>query len=100
MSGYATIRLKLAGAEIDDPTVQRAFDEAFVSGYRERDLDLSCTGTFERIERTDDPIKEEPRGRRQACIVMAVFAGRGNVLNETKTGAFLSSGGWQADRHC
>jgi MFS family permease len=28
-------RSKLAGAEIDDLTVQRAFDEAFVSGYRD-----------------------------------------------------------------
>jgi MFS family permease len=30
-----TQRSKLAGAEIADPTVQRDFDEAFVSGYRD-----------------------------------------------------------------
>jgi EmrB/QacA subfamily drug resistance transporter len=30
-----TQRSKLAGAEIADPTVQRAFDEAFVAGYRD-----------------------------------------------------------------
>jgi predicted MFS family arabinose efflux permease len=28
-------RSKLAGAQIGDPTVQRAFDEAFVFGYRD-----------------------------------------------------------------
>jgi hypothetical protein len=28
-------RSKLAGAQIDDLRVRRAFDEAFVSGYRE-----------------------------------------------------------------
>jgi EmrB/QacA subfamily drug resistance transporter len=30
-----TQRSRLAGAEIGDPTLQRAFDEAFVSGYRD-----------------------------------------------------------------